>query len=855
MSIATFVQQEVLRPRLERHHVLVVYDPAQRWREVCLGLASDAVQVVDAGAGSILAREEAMACFVRLGRPGNPVQGLLVYVPADRPATDEARQRDPFSVYEAAGAVFPDGDGDSYLDLCLKAKPDHKTALRRVFADDPAPGFAVVDAVGGGVGWPRLRGLLQVESSRDILMALLAPTDAQEAALRQDDTWVSEAKELFLSALGLKLKTRAKGWSTIAAELWRFLLFSELVFDLPDASAEAGADADAATKALPSALADVPRAPPAAQPLVEDLCERLRGNERTRQLYMDRAEAIEGEEGLNLRALCAQLPDLGVRDTFGFEARIFLRQAVAALAADERDRVRAIVQRQAGSVWSGRGEQQAHWDLVRAALHLVETCDDCARELPAHTRSLGTLVDFYVTRLREMDRCQRELEQAVSDVLDPDGTLDALIEQARGRYRKLAEDVQLVFTKHLEAEGWPPSGGLANADVFDRFVAPVLGQSGRRVALFLVDALRCELGVALQQQLAEDEPVELLAAAAQLPTITSVGMASLLPGAGSRLYLARQDDALVPMLDDTPVANLAQRLDVLKKRFGDRFEALKLTDFARGKAKLKAQVDLLVLRSVEIDSHLETDAETTLKLIHDTLKRIRVAVHRLKQAGFHDVVIAADHGFCLNAQAGPGDVCAKPPGDWVAVHDRCLLGAGKDDAHHVLLSAGKAGIRGDFPQFAAPRSLAPYRSGLLYFHGGASLQEAIVPVLTVKLTPAAPPPAQATVKLSYRRGAKRITTRLPVVEVRVEAQDLFAAGADFEILLEAHDKQGRIVGEAKAGGPVNPATGTVTLQPGQSQQVTIRMQMDFEGRFRLKALNPTTLETYDELALETDYAV
>jgi hypothetical protein len=33
------------------------------------------------------------------------------------------------------------------------------------------------------------------------------------------------------------------------------------------------------------------------------------------------------------------------------------------------------------------------------------------------------------------------------------------------------------------------------------------------------------------------------------------------------------------------------------------------------------------------------------------------------------------------------------------------------------------------------------------------------------------------------------------------------------------------------------------------------MQMDFEGRFRLKALNPTTLETYDELALETDYAV
>ncbi|WP_058554455.1 PglZ domain-containing protein [Thiohalocapsa sp. ML1] len=851
MSIANFVQQEVLRPRLERHHVLVVYDPARRWREVCLGLASDAVQVVDAGAGSILAREAAMACCVRLGRPGNPVQGLLVYVPAARPATDEARQRDPFSIYEAAGAVFPDGDGDSYLDLCLKAKPDHKTALRRVFADDPEPGFAIVDAVGGGVGWPRLRGLLEVESSRDVLMALLAPNDAQEAALKQDDTWVAEAKELFLSALGLKLKTRAKHWSTIAAELWRFLLFSEFVLDLPGASAAAEAD----PHGLPAALAEVPRAPAAARPLVEDLCARLRGNERTRQLYMDRAEVVEGPEGLNLRALCADMPDPGVRDTFEFEERTFLRQAVAALAADEPDRVRAIVQRQAGSVWAGRGEQQAHWGLVAAALQLTETCDDCERELPAHTRSMAALIDFYVTRLREVDRCQRELEQAAGDVLDLDGSMDALIEQARRRYRKLAEQLQSVFTKHLETEGWPPAGRLANADVFDRCVAPALGQSGRRVALFLVDALRYELGVALQRQLAEDEPVELLAAAAQLPTITSVGMASLLPGAGSRLRLARVDNAPVPMLGDTPVGNLAQRLDVLRKRFGDRFEAVKLTEFARGKAKLPAHIDLLVLRSVEIDHHLESDAENTLKLIHDTLKRIRVALHRLRQAGFHEAVIAADHGFFLNAQAGPGDVCAKPPGDWVSVHERCLLGAGRGDASHVLLSADKAGIRGDFPQLAVPRSLAPYRAGLLYFHGGASLQEALVPVLTLKLTPVAPPPAQAAVKLRYRRGAKRITTRLPVVEVLVEAKDLFAAVADFEILLEAHDGQGNVVGEAKAGGPVNPATGTLVLQPGQSQQVTIRMQLEFEGGFRLKALNPTTLETYDELALETDYSV
>ena len=45
----------------------------------------------------------------------------------------------------------------------------------------------------------------------------------------------------------------------------------------------------------------------------------------------------------------------------------------------------------------------------------------------------------------------------------------------------------------------------------------------------MVDALRYELGVALEKLLADDGPVELEAAYAQLPTITLVGMASLLP--------------------------------------------------------------------------------------------------------------------------------------------------------------------------------------------------------------------------------------------------------------------------------------------------------------------------------------
>ena len=48
MSIQTFIQDEILLPRLRQNGVLVLYDPAQRYRTLCLALASDTLRVVDA---------------------------------------------------------------------------------------------------------------------------------------------------------------------------------------------------------------------------------------------------------------------------------------------------------------------------------------------------------------------------------------------------------------------------------------------------------------------------------------------------------------------------------------------------------------------------------------------------------------------------------------------------------------------------------------------------------------------------------------------------------------------------------------------------------------------------------------
>ena len=177
MSIAEFISESIFLPRVKKAGCLVVYDPDRRYQDICAFMASDKLSVIDASVSSIESRLAAIHGMREVFE--KPLVGLLVYVPKRQPESDEEKQVDPFAAIAAAGATFPNGDGDGYESLCLKAKPDHTTEIRAIFSQDAAPSFAVIDAIGGGLGWPNLRAQLNVESARDILFALLVPSETE----------------------------------------------------------------------------------------------------------------------------------------------------------------------------------------------------------------------------------------------------------------------------------------------------------------------------------------------------------------------------------------------------------------------------------------------------------------------------------------------------------------------------------------------------------------------------------------------------------------------------------------------------------------------------------------------------
>ncbi len=828
--------------RLERHQALVVYDPEKRFGSVVNGLSEAGCRIVDASGSTIKGREEAMEAWLELGRHPEAHRGLIVYLPVRKPMSNEERRGDPFQVFALGGGEFPLGDGESWQELCQQANPGKTEQINRLFSQG-VPDFDVINhLMGEGSAWPKLQSILNVESMTEILTSVLSPTPAQKNVLERDGEWLAELNELLRATFQFSPAKGAGNLQAIQDELARLLLFSEFVFDLPGT--------------LPEALIGVPRVPPASRDLVYKICDTLRGTEAHQERYMAMAE--ETALALNLEAHFPEIQDLGARDTFPFEERTFLQMFITLASAGKYSEADAICQGRERSIWVKLTERQQLWSIARRVLALLRKAEDLEPRLKSVKPSLPALWEFYVDDFRTLDTCHREFEQAVGDAFGNLPGMEKLVEVGRERYLSLAEALQKKLLVTVQKEGWPVSGVTRHIDVFRKYVAPWL-EERRKVVLFMVDALRFELAVALEKHLANNFKVTTNAVCAQLPTITTVGMAALLPEADTDFRVTWHNEEAIPAIKGTLIKTPDERMKWAQTSLGDMCHMIDLDSLLTkpwSKLKVPETTRLLVIKSGEIDQLCENTPGEGWRMMPQLLRKLLAGIKRTAGKGFQKAVIASDHGFFLTEPHETGDVAPKPPGDWKAVKDRCLLGKGSPAAGTLVFPACDIGITGDFECFAVPASLATFTKGVGYFHAGLSMQECVLPVLSIDLGPAGHRETAAVkihLKLGYRGGlTKKITTRRPMIEIALMQGDLFDSSV-FQFQLSAWS--GKIqVGDVITCSHIDPSTGLVAIRFGESLKIPFRMAEEFGGAFEIRATDPTTGVIHDKLTLETDYA-
>jgi hypothetical protein len=244
-------------------------------------------------------------------------------------------------------------------------------------------------------------------------------------------------------------------------------------------------------------------------------------------------------------------------------------------------------------------------------------------------------------------------------------------------------------------------------------------------------------------------------------------------------------------------------------------------------------------------------------MIPSLVREIIRGLSKMADLGFDQAVIATDHGFLLFPDEIAGNLAPKPAGNWLIQKARCMLGKGTGDSANLVMKRADLGIPGEFDDFAAPKALVPYSRGEMYCHEGLSLQECVLPSLTIELGAErkAKKATAINLMLSYRQGkTDRITSRRPVIDLTWAQAHFFSDDSEIEVTIEAVDSKGKVVGNVGSGHFVNPATGGVRIKPGAAISVALKMDDDFSGSFTVRVLDPTTNASLtDGLKLRTGY--
>lgn len=608
---------------------------------------------------------------------------------------------------------------------------------------------------------------------------------------------------------------------------------------------------------------------------VAERCSELAHTWRNRldlgSSYEDAAREVE--KSLHLAAMDFPVSALSHVESFpDLERQLLLavarNVAAGSTIADLQEVEKVASERRAG-FWALReAELQPRWDLVLRAAELLRLCRQIDADLktPMGAAAIANAYTKGAQPWYRLDTLHRHFERKASSLefllTEQPAEIEQLVTTTRRCYAETAGRMAEVFVRALSAANFDLAGWYRQTQTFERAVAPEIGT--KRIAYFMVDALRYELARELGEMLSVEFDVEFEGVAGTMPGITDVGMAALLPYASTGFTVsADKRNDLEVRISDVILDDREDRIAYLEKRAGVPFVSLKLEDPKLFKSKLKKLGDgpgLVVVTSREIDRAGEEDLTEARRYMDDVLRQIRLALYVLAKAGINDFVIATDHGYLFGEDLDESDKIDAPGGRTVLIHRRIWVGEGGVASDSFLrTSLKKMGIQSEL-EMAVPWNLAAFKApgSEAYFHGGLSPQEFLLPLMRLRSKSAAKTGGTAKISWELKVGSAVVTSvHLTVTvlaragffdvewpRVRVEVR---SASEPCAIAVSASynfsDTTGEIALRGLSGnaGEVEPNAVTLMLTPKAPQKGTISIHL-VDAVSGVELMKPVTAE-------------
>jgi hypothetical protein len=846
---------ELLTRQVKERGIVVWYDPEKVYSGLVklLDITETTILCYESGFFPLREKMEPFLEFVTeegcpqddCGVPPN----LIIYVPKPRSESGFALiEAESIGTVVEPGAPTADHNTrlSSLAELVFSVIAPEKAAHVARQAEEGLLSLAELDQMAeeaGTVTTGALKLIFGGASPVDVLLSFVA-VDEHDAKL-EEKRGLGEMAVLAREELGLDAES-ATTTTELRAAIHRHLLLCELVQALPKES-------------LPSSLSAVilPEKP-VQRDTIRHLLNVWRQRLDLQEAYRGTAESISDLTQLDKLAFAPET--LHGLETFPFIEYCLLLSARNSLGHGDTDAPLKLAKERKASFWSRiYPEIGLRWSLIEVAAQLIQVSGLIRDALKRRKLTVDELVAAYAQHSEPwmlLDRYARHLESRYvrcETLGSADETgLDELMHQCRIEYSNTLTALAEAYSGALEREGLLPQGFNHQSHTFRDAVAPLL-KDGGKAAYFLVDAFRYEMAVELCEALGADFEVNVQPSLGQLPSITSVGMAALLPGAEDGLALEVSSGRMRVCLRGETVNDRSTRVAWFQEKAEVSVKVFKLGDVVRLTPKRKkelSEAQLVVVTSQEIDRHGEEggEEEETRLYMDEVLEKLRRGLRNMVQSGIKKIVIAADHGFIFAEGLEAGLKMDPPGGKTIALHDRFWIGQGGIAADGFFrINASDLELGGPL-ELAFPKGLGVFKvpgGGCSYFHGGASLQEQIIPVCLLTAKPQKRFVA-TPVNLKIQLVKPKITNRFFSVTLNLEVEGLFS-DVTKRVRLEILSGKDEVGYAAMAAYGYEEGSREILLNDGKPNSVTVMISTSE----KLKSIAIRAIDCESQLLLAT----
>lgn len=320
-----------------------------------------------------------------------------------------------------------------------------------------------------------------------------------------------------------------------------------------------------------------------------------------------------------------------------------------------------------------------------------------------------------------------------------EGPLGPLREQVEKHYiNKFVYELGNAWQQQVDAVDKWSSTALRSQTSFYRDYVEGLVREEKKAVVIISDALRYEVAEELGTRIRQEDRFDasLDAVLGVLPSYTQLGMAALLP----HRVLTHSADAKTVLADGQPTNGTAFRGKILASVGGFAIQAEDFKALSPGERRglFKAHRVLYVYHNrIDATGDKPGTERQVFEAVDDTLRDIVDLVKKLANANATNIFVTADHGFLYqdDALADSFFLSIQPQGDDLqVVNRRYVLGRGlKVDHAFTTFSSVQLKLAGDL-EVQIPKSIHRLKlagGGSRFVHGGATLQEVVVPVLVV----------------------------------------------------------------------------------------------------------------------------